>query len=165
MSGSWKPCSISTGCVRAVPPDPDSKNPHINSLCVLTHTRGYKNDPKYDPLFKPSIVACNREALQTHAGTCWKRVLINMFVRNVFIFIVLMWSFSLNLSFSFRYRKCGTGGYLLTSTSNREFASCVTVSSVPTNQHGQWNLTPPTSCRPLQWMAAGVFLFVCFFNI
>lgn len=43
-----------------------------------------------------------------------------------------------------RCRKCGTGGYLLTFTSNREFDSCATDFSVLTNQHG-----PVTRPRPL----------------
>lgn len=47
-----------------------------------------------------------------------------------------------------RCRKCGTGGYLLTSTSNHKFDSCVTDSSVLTNQHGPGRLTPPNSCSP-----------------
>lgn len=47
-----------------------------------------------------------------------------------------------------RCRKCGTGGYLLTSTSSRKFNSCTTDSSVPTHQHGPGSLSPLTSYRP-----------------
>ena len=43
-----------------------------------------------------------------------------------------------------RCRKCGTGGYLLTSTSSRVFASCATDSSALTNQHGLEDQTTPT---------------------
>lgn len=46
--------------------------------------------------------------------------------------------------FCSRCRKCGTGGYLLTSTSSRKFDSCATDSSAPTNQHGPAAQAPPT---------------------
>lgn len=58
------------------------------------------------------------------------------------------WKVSCDLVSLFRSRKCGTGGYLLTSTSSPEFDTCAIDSSVPTNHHGPGNQTPPTRCRP-----------------
>lgn len=58
------------------------------------------------------------------------------------------WKVSCDLVSLFRSRKCGTGGYLLTSTSSPESDTCAIDSSVPTNHHGPGNQTPPTRCRP-----------------
>ena len=50
---------------------------------------------------------------------------------------------------SWRCRRCGTGGYLLTSTWSPGCTSCVIVSNARTNQHSSLPVTPPTSNSPL----------------
>ncbi|KAG7243821.1 hypothetical protein INR49_007125 [Caranx melampygus] len=62
-------------------------------------------------------------------------------------------------------RKCGTGGYLLTSTSNREFDSCATDSSVLTNQRGPGNRPSPLAVGSAHWQKRLMFFFLFFFYI
>lgn len=74
-------------------------------------------------------------------------------------------TFKVHLFFCFRCRKCGTGGYLLTSTSSHELDSCATDSSVPTNQHGPGKQIPPTSHRPRQLNDSGSMVFLKYLKV
>lgn len=98
----------------------------------------------------PSLFAASCLPVNLILSNAWKNINVECF------FPPFPWKRSSSLSvmrsnvsfFCSRCRKCGTGGYLLTSTSSRKFDSCATDSSAPTNQHGLAAQAPPIRGGP-----------------